>query len=244
MAEQKRPIVGWLVRTIIVSGYLCFGVYLHGTWERTVIQRFAKLSYNDTNTWPRNQWLGIPTQQNPNDVWIIQEIITSVKPDYVIETGTFSGGSAVLWAMILREANPNGRVITIDIEDQIKDARKMTIFQQMVSFLLGSSTDPKIVAEVMQQVKGKKNLVILDSDHRKDHVLKEMESYAPLVSLGSYLIVQDSNINGHPVLANFGPGPMEAIEAFLASNGDFESDTDRERLLFTMHPRGYLKRVK
>jgi cephalosporin hydroxylase len=87
-------------------------------------------------------------------------------------------------------------------------------------------------------------MVILDSDHSKDHVLAEMKAYAPMVSKDSYLIVQDSNVNGHPVLANFGPGPMEAITEFLATNDQFRPDTDAERLLFTMHPKGYLKRVK
>jgi cephalosporin hydroxylase len=110
--------------------------------------------------------------------------------------------------------------------------------------VLGSSTDPKIVGDIERLVKGKKVLVILDSDHQRDHVLKEMESYAPMITVGSYLIVQDSIINGHPVRKNHGPDPMEAIQSFLASHDNFQPDRERERLLFTMHPRGYLKGVK
>jgi cephalosporin hydroxylase len=234
----------WLLRTILVSAIVGTLVYIHGSWGTVVIERFAKLSYSDPNTWSRNQWLGIPTWQNPNDAWIIQEIITEVKPDYLVEAGTFYGGSAVLWATILREVKPSGRVITIDIEDHAARAKTMDISQKMITFISGSSTDPKIVSEITRQVKGKKTLVILDSDHRKDHVLKEMENYAPLVNVGSYLIVQDSNVNGHPVYASFGPGPMEAIESFLASNDNFQPDADRERLLYTTNPRGYLKRIK
>lgn len=222
----------------------CVGIYWHGASERVVVERFHKLFYHKTGTWTRNQWLGVQTSQNPNDVWITQEIIVEVKPDVIIEAGTAGGGSAALWAMILEEVNPLGRVITIDIEDQIADARKLRIFQEKVDFLLGSSTDPKIVEEITGRVDGKRVLVILDSDHHMGHVLEEMKHYAPLVSVGSYLIVQDSNINGHPVMNEHGPGPMEAIDAFLATHDGFEPDGTRERLLFTMHPRGYLKRVK
>ena len=87
-------------------------------------------------------------------------------------------------------------------------------------------------------------MVLLDSDHHKTHVLAEMRAYAPLVTVGSYLIVQDTNVNGHPVAPDFGPGPMEAVLEFLASDDRFESDRTQERLFFTMHPRGYLRRVR
>jgi cephalosporin hydroxylase len=87
-------------------------------------------------------------------------------------------------------------------------------------------------------------LVILDSDHSKQHVLNELAAYAPLVTLGSYLIVQDTHVNGHPVEPMFGPGPMEALTEFLATNPDFVSDRGRERLMFTMHPNGYLRRIR
>jgi cephalosporin hydroxylase len=87
-------------------------------------------------------------------------------------------------------------------------------------------------------------MVLLDSDHHAPHVLKELKAYAPLVSVGSYLIVQDTNVNGHPVLPRFGPGPGEAVGEFLAADDRFQIDRSREHLLFHMHPKGYLKRVK
>jgi cephalosporin hydroxylase len=200
--------------------------------------------YEDASAWPSNRWLGVPTQQNPNDVWIHQEIICEVKPDFIVEAGTASGGSAALWAMVLKQVNPEGRVITIDIHDQAEAARRLPIVQQTVDFLVGSSTDPAIVAEVKRRVQGKRVLVILDSNHTKDHVLNELKAYAPLLELGSYMIVQDTDINGHPVYEDYGPGPMEAVEEFLATNHDFVVDRSRERLLLTFHPKGYLKRVK
>jgi cephalosporin hydroxylase len=210
--------------------------------KQEIIDNFHKLVYESV-VWDTTRWLGVLSQQNPNDAWIHQEIIVDVKPDFIVEAGTLFGGSAALWATILQQVNPNGRVITIDIEDKAAEAKKLPIVRKSVDFLIGSSTDPAIVAEVKKRVEGRKVLVILDSDHRKTHVLTEMNAYARFVSVGSYLIVQDTNVNGHPVLANFGPGPMEAVQEFLASNQQFKSDEKAERLMFTLHPKGYLKRI-
>lgn len=138
----------------------------------------------------------------------------SIKPDFIVETGTLFGGSAALWATILQQVNPDGRVITIDIKDQVSAAKNLPIVKDKVEFLIGSSVDRAIVAEVTKRVNGKKVLVILDSDHSKDHVLAEMKAHAPLVSKDSYLIVQDTNVNGHPVLEKFGPGPMRLSTSF------------------------------
>ena len=224
--------LNWIIRTTLISCIVAVAVYAHGRSHNLVIERFHKIAYADPNTLWRNRWLGISALQNPNDAWIIQEIIAEVKPDYIIEAGTYMGGSAVLWAMILREINPAGKVI---------------IAQKMITFMIGSSTDPKIVSEIARQVQGKRVVVILDSDHSSDHVLKEMQSYGPMVNIGSYLIVQDSDVNGHPIKISHGegsgPGPWEAIDAFLPSNQNFNVDSDRERLLYTTNPRGYLKRI-
>ena len=83
-------------------------------------------------------------------------------------------------------------------------------------------------------------MVVLDSDHARDHVLKEMEIYGPLVTAGQYMIVEDGNINGHPAYPDFGPGPWEAIDEFLPRHPEFEADRSREYLLVTQNPRGYL----
>src|SRR6266480_3307353 len=234
----------WWLRIALISAVVGLAVYIHGRLDSTVIRRFAGISYGHAESLWGSQWLGIPTAQNPNDAWIIQEVISDVKPDYIVEAGTARGGSAVLWATILSHVNPDGKVITIDIEDSSAQAKKLDISQRMITFMLGSSTDPKIVAKISERVKGKKTLVILDSDHHREHVLNEIKSYAPLVNVGGYLIVQDSNINGHPVYPSFGPGPMEAIETFLASNSDFHSDAGRENFLYVTMTRGYLKRLK
>jgi cephalosporin hydroxylase len=210
--------------------------------KQEIIDNFHKLFY-ESAAWNTTRWLGVLSQQNPNDAWVHQEIIFNVKPDFIIEAGTLHGGSAALWATILQQVNPNGRIITIDIEDKAAQAKNLPVVKRHVDFLIGSSTDPAIVGEVQKRVGRGKVLVILDSDHHKEHVLAEMKAYAGLVSVGSYLIVQDTNINGHPVLANFGPGPMEAVQEFLATNQQFKPDENAERLMFTLHPKGYLKRI-
>jgi cephalosporin hydroxylase len=210
--------------------------------DEETVARFTQL-YGTTKTalWP-NRWLGVPTLQNPMDVWVTQEIITEVKPDFVIESGTYKGGSAAIWAMLLEQVNPAGRVITIDIEDQVvAAAKRLPIVQRRVDFLIGSSTDPEIVAEVWKRTSGKRVLVLLDSAHTKEHVLAELEAYSPMVPIGSYLIVQDT---GGVLIQDPNPGPAQALEEFLAKDDHFEPDRKRERMLLTMHPKGYLKRVR
>ena len=114
-----------------------------------------------------------------------------------------------------------------------------------LTYLTGSSLDAAIVEDVRRRAAGKKSvLVVLDSDHARDHVLAEMRAYHALVTPGSYMIVEDSNVNGHPVWPRHGPGPMEAIQAFMQENGDFVIDKQAEKFLFTFNPSGYLWKKK
>ena len=214
--------------------------------ERHLVDKFHKLWHSrNQNTWRENKWLGVQTLQNPMDTWITQEIIVETKPDFIVETGTFQGGSALVWAMILQQVNPNGRVITVDIEDHTQEVEKLPLWNEKVDFILGSSVAPEVVGAVRKKVEGKKVLIIFDSDHHKDHVLKELSAYSPFVQIGGYMIVQDTNLSGHPIhqVTWSGPGPMEAVEEFLALDKRFEPDEERERLLLTFCPRGFLKRV-
>ncbi len=181
-----------------------------------------------------SRYLGIPTLQNPLDVWVTQEILFEQKPDFVVEAGTFRGGSALLWATLLAPIVPDARVITIDIEDRrLEAAKSHPLARTRVEFLLGSSTSPRIVADVARRVKGKRVVVILDSLHTAEHVFAELEAYAPLIRKGGYLIVQDT-------LA----GPTEGIQRFLEKHPEFEIDRTRERFGITNNLGGYLKRVR
>jgi len=116
--------------------------------------------------------------------------------------------------------------------------------RRKVDFVLGSSVDPAVTSEIARRVQGKRCLVILDSEHTRDHVLSELRALAPLVSLDSYLIVQDTFVNGHPVEPDWGPGPWEAVTDFLATDERFEIDRSRERLMFTFCPNGFLRRIR
>ena len=190
-------------------------------------------------TWMNTYWLGVQTLQMPLDMWIIQEMIYEVRPDVLIETGTFDGGSALFFASVF-DLVDQGRVITVDVT-----RRPKVPDHPRIRYLSGSSVSGEILAQIRDMIRpGERVMVVLDSGHRKEHVLQELRSYSPLVTAGSYLVVEDTNVNGHPVDPDFGPGPMEAVEEFLAANRDFESDRSREKFEFTFNPRGYLKRVR
>jgi cephalosporin hydroxylase len=211
--------------------------------DQEVIRRFNQIYYW-TFFWKEIKWLSIPSFQNPCDNWVIQEIISEIKPDFIIETGTAKGGSTLFYATVLEKVNQNGKVITIDVDPQVEEASKLKIFKERVEVIKGSSVSPELIDEIDKKVKNKKVVVILDSLHTKEHVLKELDLYSNFVSLDSYIVVNDTNLNGHPVVPGFGPGPMEAVREFLKNNKDFEIDHDREKFLLTFYPSGYLKRMK
>lgn len=217
-------------------------IYVNPKLKRSIIDQFHKLYYDYfvfRGTWGNTFWLGVPVQKLPLDLWIYQEIIHEIKPDIIIETGTEYGGSALFLASMCDLVN-NGKVITIDIQD--KEGRPQ---HKRISYLLGSSTSKEIEDQVKSLIKDSdKVMVILDSDHHKEHVVNELMIYGKFVTKGNYLIVEDTNVNGHPVFIEFGPGPMEAIEEFLRGNEDFVVDENREKLYLTFNPRGYLRKIK
>jgi cephalosporin hydroxylase len=205
--------------------------------KKAIIKQFNRIYY-DTNIFEDDTyWLGVSTLKCPLDLWVYQEILHELKPDVIIETGTHLGGSALYLASIC-DLLQKGKVITIDIRKRSRQPH------HRIEYLEGSSVSPEIIAEVRRKISaGDKVMAILDSDHKRDHVLKEMVAYGPLVTKGSYLIVEDTNVNGHPSLPDFGPGPWEAVEAFLASNREFKVDRRREKFMVTFNPSGYLKKI-
>ena len=213
--------------------------YVSGSTESEVVSQFHKLYYElKAQTWMNTTWLGVPLTKCPLDLWIYQEILHDVRPDVIIETGTFLGGSALFLATICQIEN-NGRVITIDIANRTDWPR-----HDRITYLHGSSISDAIVGTVNRLIQpNDKILVVLDSDHSMHNVLRELDTYAPMVTTGSYLIVEDTNINGHPVDSSSGPGPTEAIDEFLRKNDRFVRETEREKFLLTFNPGGFLKRV-
>jgi cephalosporin hydroxylase len=185
-------------------------------------------------------WMGYQLFKCPLDLWIYQEIIVRDKPDLIIEVGTYRGGSALFLAQICDLVGA-GEVLTIDIDATQAPVRP---HHDRITYLLGSSTDPEIFQKAKIASEGKANvLIILDGDHRCDHVVKELRLYSELVRPGGYVIVEDTNINGHPTLRSFGPGPWEAVDLFLAENSTFQADRTCERFMLTMNPRGFLRRM-
>ena len=197
-----------------------------------------------------NTFMGIPTIQNPTDVWITHEIMYEVKPDFVVEAGTLEGGSAALWATFLEQIHPTAKVITIDIRDLVTAAKELPVVKKRVEFLIGSSVDPKIVETVRERVAGGRVMVILDSSHTEEHVFKELQAYESMVSLGSYLIVQDTGIaipryERWPTAPSGGAaGADRAVRRFMEDNRRFQTDLWRERLVMTNNPGGFLRRVR
>jgi cephalosporin hydroxylase len=209
--------------------------------DQEVVRRFHQLYYQrwlsggDTINL---SWFGYQTLKCPLDLWIYQELLVRTMPDFVVECGTYLGGSALYLAMIL-DLVGHGEVITIDA-----DRGAVRPEHPRLTYLTGSSVDPFVVQAVSQRTGNGRAMVILDSDHRQAHVLAEMRAYAPLVQEGDYLVVEDTNVNGHPVWPGFGPGPMEAVDQFLSESDEFIRDRRCERLLLTLQPGGWLRRTK
>jgi cephalosporin hydroxylase len=206
--------------------------------DRRVVLPFHRLFYNSgKQTWSNTHWLGVAAQKCAFDLWVYQEVLHELRPAVIVESGTANGGSALFLASIC-DLLEHGEVVTVDIAGE--PGRPS---HERITYLSGSSTEPAMVERVKQLVASRSPvIVILDSDHSRDHVLNELRLYAPLVSAGSYLIVEDSNINGHPVVPDFGPGPAEAVTQFLTETDQFEIDRSREKFFLTFNPSGYLRK--
>jgi cephalosporin hydroxylase len=205
------------------------------------------------------EWLGRPIIQYPQDIIAMQELIASVQPDLIIETGVAYGGSLIFYASIL-ELNAicggiqNAEVlgIDIDIRQHNREAIEAHPMFKRISMIEGSSIAPEIIEQVKAKAQGKqKILVCLDSNHTHDHVLAELEAYAPLTSVGSYCVVFDTIIEDMPddMFSDrpWGKGnnPKTAVWEYLKTHPEFEIDkTIQHKLLITVAPDGYLKRVK
>jgi len=203
--------------------------------------------YEKAKIWEKNSWLGVPMWKLPMDAFVIQQLIFKIRPRFIIETGTGCGGSAMFYASIC-ELLGEGQVITCDIQSKV-DMDKINQHEcsDRIEFLHGGSTNLFLFDKIKGIVgRAKRNIVLLDSWHTKEHVLREMELYSKFVSVGSYMIVEDTHANGHPVPWEYdNDGPYEAVEEWLNKNGDkWEADHECEKHLMTFNPKGYLKKLK
>lgn len=216
----------------------------------------AKYSYNFS-------WFGRPIIQYPQDVMALQEIIWSVQPDLIIETGIAHGGSLIFSAAMMElldvcsvsETNSiKRRVIGIDIE--LREHNRIALdahpLRNRIIVLEGSSISPGIVEQVRDVAYNHERIMVcLDSNHTHEHVLAELSIYAPLVNIGSYCVVFDTLIEDLPSGSfpdrpwDKGDNPKTAVRDFLIEHANFEIDKTMEnKLMITAAPGGYLKRVR
>ena len=196
--------------------------------------------YYDTGIWKRQHYRGVRILKVPTDLWNYQEIFSERRIEWVVETGSAHGGSALFFADLLELSGARGKVISVDISHQALQIRT----HPRIEFVLANSASPETAARVAAAIPAQRGplFMILDSDHSKAHVLAELRSLTPLLRSGDYLIVEDTCVNGHPVRPEFGPGPMEALVEFLRLQpGRFTHDRDREtKFGYTAAPSGYL----
>lgn len=193
-----------------------------------------------TDNFSRVTWLGRPIWQNILDLWTIQETIWEVKPALLIECGTYRGGTAAFYAGLF-DLMGHGRVITIDV------VKLADLSHPRIERIIGSSLSEDVVAHVRDSAAATEGpvMVILDSDHSERHVCAELKRYAPFVTPGSFLLVQDGIIDLLPAFRTARPGPLPAIADFLRHHPEFEVDADRSRrFLISHHPGGWLRRKR
>lgn len=206
------------------------------------MMEFEQLFYDSgASTWKTLTWMGVPVHKNPCDLWMYQQLIFKVKPDLIIETGTLYGGSA-LYLAHLCDLIGKGSVVSIDVNEPL--AR---IKHDRIDFFNSDSIDPDLVDRLQLLIRYRRArtvMVILDSDHECSHVRRELELYHQFVTPGSYLIIEDMNLNGHPVWPTYGNGPKEAVQDFLLAHPEFERDVECERFLLTFNRGGFLRKVE
>lgn len=206
--------------------------------------------YDYTYLW---SWLGVPIIQFPADIMATQEVIWATKPDIIIETGVARGGSVLFMASLL-EFIGKGKVIGVDIDIRAhnRDSIEQHPMAKRVRLIEGPSTDPAVLVRVNAEIpKGASVMVVLDSDHSREHVLAELRSYGPLVTPGCYLVVADTILGHFDVgqtpsnrsrICLKGDEPLSALEAYLKETHRFEVDhVLNGKLIFSSSPGGYVR---
>jgi len=210
--------------------------------------------YDYTYLW---EWFGVPIIQLPSDMLVAQEIIFKTKPDVIIETGVARGGSLIFYASILKLIKKKFRIIGVDIDLRAHNKKSIlsSKFKKYIKLIEGSSVSSETINKVKKYIfKKSKVMVILDSNHQKEHVLKECNLYGNLVTKKNYMVVADSTIgflnkNQIPkkrsVILNIKDNPYSALKTFLKKNDKFKIDKELNgKLIFSSNFNGYLKKTK
>jgi cephalosporin hydroxylase len=198
------------------------------------------LNHQKNIVFSKCSWMGAKTLKNPLDAWIYQELIYSVKPDVIVEIGSYAGGSTLYFAHLL-ELMGHGMVISVDI-----DRTNYRVSHKRITAITGDSSSPEVFKQVEQLCRDRTVLVMHDGGHEKEQVARDLALYSKLVTLGSYFIVEDSIVDifdEGDALGTTYAGPMGAILEFIADNKNFEIDDDCERYILTYNQKGFLKRI-
>ncbi len=184
--------------------------------------------------------MGVTSFKNPCDAWIYQEIVYEVKPEIIVEIGSAHGGTTLYFAHLM-DLLGQGAVISVDI-----DRSNYAVRHPRITAITGDSSSPDVIAQVQQRCAGKRVLVVHDGDHSRGQVLKDLRAYEALVSVGSYLIVEDGVMDLFDPGDGIGtaaPGPLPAIKQFLKEHRNYIVDPTKERYVITYNPRGFLKKI-
>jgi len=220
-----------------------------GAFDRYVKYRIQDMA-QDGGVEPNNHWLGVEITQYPNDLMIYQDLVQRIKPDLIIETGTNFGGLSLYLSCLLDVIHPSGKVATVDI-DGTNWRHTLKTFESpakdrllaRITFLEGSSVAPEVLKAMGEHAaKAERVLVILDALHTKDHVLAELQGYGGLVSKDSYIIVNDTLLEGRYL--GYTHGTLSAAREFLARDDRFVIDLTIDRFYISCAHSGFLKRVK
>ena len=200
--------------------------------------------YYDERVWIHTTFMGVPCQKSVSDMWNYQEILFELKPSVVVEFGTKAGGSALYFAEMLHLISSPSRVLSVDIDhsqavDQVRNHPRIELFES-------DSKSPEVLDRIRAlraQYSGKA-FFILDSDHSADHVFGELLQVREVTTPGDYVVLEDGNLNGHPVMPDWGPGPYEALTRYFEQfPNDYVRDVNREQKFgFTFAVRGFLTR--
>ena len=206
------------------------------TTHAALLQKYHEVWYQSAHTWGFTNFLGIGMLKCPNDLWVYQELLTRLRPQTVLECGTFAGGSALWFAALMDLLGiDGGEVLTIDIDPTHRAPQAR---HPRVTFYGGSSVDPALARDVLDRVQHPL-LVVLDSDHAAAHVRAELELYAPACHVGDWLVVEDTN-----VAWLHDRGARGGLEDYLIAHPkEWRQDIICEHWLLTMNPGAWLERM-